>query len=79
MTQVRGVLERVRMKKSTATKQRFNAKTYDRIEFNVYKGEKERIKAYAEYKGESVSTLMNRLLWQEMGEDFIPISPIMWK
>lgn len=48
---------------------RWNAKAYDEIKLRVKKGQKEKIKEYAESKGESVNALLNRLLLEEMGED----------
>lgn len=42
------------------------AKTYDRINLTVPKGEKDKIKAYAESKGESVNGYINRLLQEDM-------------
>ena len=47
---------------------KYKEKNYDRIELLVAAGHKEKIKAYAESKGESVNGLVNRLLKQEMGE-----------
>lgn len=38
------------------------AKTYDRINLTVPKGEKEKIKAFAETKGESVNGFINRAI-----------------
>ena len=47
------------MAKTSATvKNRYNAKTYDRIEIVVPKGQKEVIKAAAEAAGESVNAFI---------------------
>ncbi len=42
-------------KKSTATKNRWNAKSYDRINLCVKKGIRDQVKAAAENKGVSVA------------------------
>ena len=44
------------------------AKTYDRINLTVPKGEKDKIKAHAESKGESVNGYINRLIAEDMKE-----------
>lgn len=49
-----------------ATNKYRSKKPFDRIDITVPKGEKDKIKAYAESKGESVNALVNRLLKQEM-------------
>ena len=46
---------------------KYNAKAYDRIAVQVYKGQREQIQAYAESKGMSVNGLINKLLANEMG------------
>lgn len=46
-------------KTSAATKNKWNAKTYDRISLFVPKGEKEKIKAAAEERGQSVNGLIS--------------------
>lgn len=42
------------------------AKTYDRINLTVPKGEKDKIKAYAESKGESVNGFIYRSIQEAM-------------
>ena len=42
------------------------ARTYDRINLTVPKGDKDKIKAYAESKGESVNGYINRLIQEDM-------------
>lgn len=42
------------------------AKTYDRINLTVPKGEKDKIKAYAESKGESVNGFIYRAIQEAM-------------
>lgn len=44
----------------------FNAKNYDRISLMIPKGEKEKIKAFAEAKGESLNGFINRLISEAM-------------
>ena len=44
------------------------AKTYDRINLTVPKGNKDKIKAHAESKGESVNGYINRLIAEDMKE-----------
>lgn len=39
---------------------------YDRIQLVVYKGKKEKIKAYADSKGESVNAFVNRAIDEAM-------------
>ena len=53
-------------KTSTAVKQRWNTANYDQIKFYVPKGEREKIAAYAKAKGETTSSLIKRLLDEEM-------------
>lgn len=56
-------------KTSTAAKNRWNNKTYDRINLIVPKGDKERIKEHAEKQGESVNGFIQRAIKQTMEED----------
>lgn len=55
-------------KTSTATKNKWNAKAYDQLRVNVYKGQREQIKAYAEAKGLSLNAYINKLISEDMGE-----------
>ena len=48
-----------------ATK-RYNAKSYDRIEISVYKGEKQQIKDYAEKNCKSVNAYITDLIREDM-------------
>lgn len=61
-------------KTSSAVKNRYNAKAYDRIVITVPKGRKATVEAYAAEHGESISALISRLLRTEMG-----IKPEEWK
>ena len=45
------------------------AKTYDRINLTVPKGDKDKIKAYAESKGESVNGFINRVISEAMQKE----------
>ena len=56
-------------KTSNAVKDRYNAKAYDDIRVRVPKGQKERIQAYAESRGETVNGFINRLIADAMGVD----------
>ncbi len=47
---------------------KYNQKAYDRIEVKVKKGEKEKIRLYAEANGESLNAFINRALNEAMGE-----------
>ena len=55
-------------KKSTATKNKWNANNYDQVRVNVKKGQREVIKAYAESKGMSLNGFINHLIEKEMQE-----------
>lgn len=47
---------------------KYNAKAYDRIALQVYKGQRKQIQAYAERKGMSVNGYINALIAADMGE-----------
>lgn len=53
-------------KTSAAVKNRYINKAYDRINLTVPKGDKERIKAYAEAQGKSVNGYINELIEADM-------------
>ena len=55
-------------KTSTASKQKYNEKAYDRIALTVKKGQREIIKAHAEKLGLSLNAYINKLLAEDMGE-----------
>lgn len=48
---------------------RYNAKSYDRIELKVKKGNKDIIKAHAERNGESLNGFVNRAIDETMERD----------
>ena len=54
-------------KSSTANKNKWNAKAYDQLRVNVYKGQREQIKAYAEAQGMSLNGYINKLIADDMG------------
>lgn len=54
---------------SAASKNKWNAKAYDRINLTVPKGRKELIKAYAEGRGESVNGFIGRAISETMERD----------
>lgn len=47
---------------------KYNAKAYDRINVNVKKGERDKIKAYAESKGLSLNAYINKLIADDMNK-----------
>lgn len=53
-------------KTSTTAKNRYNAKSYDRLAITVKKGERELIKAYAESQGKSLNAYINDLIKADM-------------
>ncbi|SFI98365.1 hypothetical protein SAMN02910435_01121 [Ruminococcaceae bacterium D5] len=56
-------------KASTVSKNKWNAKAYDRINLTVPKGEKEAIQAHAEKKGESVNGFIGRAIRETIERD----------
>lgn len=57
----------------TVANNKYNVTAYDRIAVNVKKGQRDVIKQYVESNGETVNTLINRLLSDEIA-DFQPIA-----
>lgn len=53
-------------KTSTASKAKYNAKNYDRLAITVKKGQRDRIRDYAERNGESINSYINRLISEDM-------------
>ena len=49
--------------------EKWNAKAYDEIKVRVPKGDKEKIQAFAQKKGETVNGFINRLIAEAMGVD----------
>ena len=56
-------------KTSSASKNKWNEKAYDRINLTVPKGEKEVIKAHADKHSESVNAFINRAIKETMISD----------
>lgn len=56
-------------KTSTASKQRYNEKAYDRIALTVKKGEKDRLKAHADRQGETLNGFINRAIDAQIRND----------
>ncbi len=55
-------------KTSTASKAKYNAKAYDRINIAVPKGTKAKVQALAEACGESVNGYINRIIKKAIEE-----------
>ena len=53
-------------KTSTASKNKYNAKTYDQLRVVVKKGEREVIKARAEELGLSLNAYINKLIHEDL-------------
>ena len=53
-------------KVSVEVKERYNSKTYDRATVRFYKGNLEKIKAYAESQGKSFNGYINELIKADM-------------
>lgn len=58
-------------KTSTASKQKYNEKAYDRIALNVKKGQREVIREHAESKGLSLNAYINKLIEKDIKEGVI--------
>ena len=56
-------------KTSAAVKNRYNEKTYDRINLTVPKGDKERIEAHASGREESVNAFIRRAITETIERD----------
>ena len=54
---------------SAASKNKWMAKAYDRVNLTMPKGKKETIQAHAEARGESVNAFINRAIDQTMDTD----------
>ena len=53
---------------TAAVTNRYQKKAFDRITVIVPKGQKARVKAYAEERWETINSLVNRLLMVETGQ-----------
>ena len=56
-------------KTSSAVKNKYNAKAYDRINLTVPKGKKEEIQKHAHLQGESVNKFINRAIDETITND----------
>lgn len=54
---------------STTAKNKYNAKSYDRVALQVKKGKKETIKAHALNQGESLNGFINRAIEETIKRD----------
>ncbi len=54
---------------STKAKNKYNAKTYDRIALQVKKGKRDIIREYAASKGESLNGFINRAIDEAMQDE----------
>ena len=55
-------------KTSTASKNKYNAKAYDRVNVTFKKGKKEIIANYAKSQGLSLNSYINKLISIDMGD-----------
>jgi len=56
-------------KTSNESKRKYNSKAYDRISVIVHKGEREKIKSYAESLGLSLNAFINESIDEKMERD----------
>ena len=56
-------------KSATRAKNKYNAKAYDRIALQVYKGERDKLRAHAEARGESLNGFINRAIRETLERD----------
>lgn len=56
-------------KTSTASKNKYNAKAYDRINLIVKKGERDVLRTHAEEHGESLNGFINRAIRETVERD----------
>lgn len=59
-------------KTSSKVKDRYNAKAYDEIKVRVSKGDKEKVRAHAESRGESLNGFINRAINEAIERDTHP-------
>lgn len=56
-------------KTSTASKNKYNLKAYDRINLTMQKGLKEKVKKYAEAKNMSLNGYINKLITDDLKKE----------
>jgi hypothetical protein len=70
------IIEKWKMNKNSAARiaanNKYNEKAYDRINIAIPKGEKEKIKAHAESRGESVNAFITRAINESIVRDENP-------
>lgn len=59
-------------KTSTASRNKYNAKAYDRLNLVVPKGQREQIQEYAKEHGMSLNGYINSLIKADMGDRLTP-------
>ena len=60
-------------KTSTASRNKYNAKAYDRLNLVVPKGQREQIQAYAKRQGMSLNGYITSLIKADMGDELTPV------
>ena len=60
-------------KAQTTASNKYNAKAYDRIALQVYKGERDKIRAYAESIGKSLNGYINDLIVSDMARNGVEL------
>ena len=68
-TLLKEVITEMGGKTSAKSKNDWIMKSYDRINLTVPKGDKDKIKAHAESRGESVNGFINRAIENQMEQD----------
>lgn len=61
-------MDDIKSKASTRAKNKYNSANYDSLRIVVPKGDKEKIKAFAESKGESINGFVKRAIKEAMQE-----------
>lgn len=65
----KAIEEEQKAKASTRAKNKYNASHYDSLRIVVPKGDKERIRAFADSRGQTINGFVNCLIKKEMGEE----------
>jgi len=64
-------------KTSTASKNKYNAKAYDRVNITFKKGKKEVISNHAKSQGLSLNAYINKLISDDMGDKLNADTPML--
>jgi len=67
----KGVGKMAQSKAHQRASNKYNAKAYDRININVKKGKRDILKNYAEAQGMSLNAYINKLIAEDMGEEWL--------